>query len=76
MEMKLIELVNKYLNEEINDSNQMSNLKSLGLDSMSSIELLVNIEKEFNIQIPDTMLTPATFENFENLKNSILDVID
>jgi acyl carrier protein len=36
-------------------------LGKLGLDSMAAIDLLLDLEKEFQIQIPDSLLTAEAF---------------
>ncbi|MDX3225229.1 phosphopantetheine-binding protein [Streptomyces sp. ME19-01-6] len=37
------------------------NLAAVGLDSMASVELLLELEKTFAIEVPDELLQPATF---------------
>ncbi|WP_207696112.1 acyl carrier protein [Enterococcus sp. DIV0212c] len=76
MEKKIIMIVNKFIQEEIKDSNKNLKLRDLGMDSMASIELLIEIEKEFKIQIPDKYLTPDTFESFNNLKKAISNILN
>jgi acyl carrier protein len=41
---------------EVDDFDENSNFKSLGLDSLDTIELILAIEEKYNIQIPDTDL--------------------
>lgn len=38
-----------------------SNLPQLGLDSMSAINLLLDLEQTFNVVIPDELLVAETF---------------
>ena len=47
-------------------------LVELGLDSMSAINLLVDIEDSLGIVIPDAMLTAENFKTFQ----SLLDMVD
>lgn len=44
-----------------------SNLFSLGIDSMTVVGLVIAIEEEFGVQIPEDMLAANVFERFENL---------
>jgi acyl carrier protein len=37
-------------------------LRALGLDSMGTVDLLVDLEDAYGISIPDARLTPETFE--------------
>jgi acyl carrier protein len=36
-------------------------LAQLGLDSLGTVQLLISLEDEFQVSIPDEMLTPAVF---------------
>jgi acyl carrier protein len=37
-------------------------LRDLGIDSIEIVELIMVLEDEFNVEISDDLLTPATFE--------------
>jgi acyl carrier protein len=43
-------------------------LGSLGLDSMAAINLLLDLETAFGVQIPDELLSADTFETFASLE--------
>ncbi len=42
-------------------------LGKLGLDSMAAIDLLMDIESQMGVQIPDEMMTADTFETGNHL---------
>jgi acyl carrier protein len=42
-------------------------LKGLGLDSMAAVTLMLDIEDEFGVTIPDSALTADTFRTPQNL---------
>lgn len=42
-------------------------LGKLGLDSMASIDLLMDIESQFGVQIPDELMTVDTFSTGNHL---------
>lgn len=46
-------------------------LGRLGLDSMASIDLLMDIECQLGVQIPDELMTAETFETGNHLLNVI-----
>jgi len=46
-------------------------LGKLGLDSMASIDLLMDIESELGVQIPDEMMTADTFATGNHLLSVI-----
>jgi acyl carrier protein len=43
-------------------------LGGLGLDSMAAINLLLDLETTFGVQIPDDLLSADTFETFASLE--------
>lgn len=47
-----------YFEEEVDDNNSLTD--DLGMDSLDQVEICMGIEKEFNINIPDS--------EFENVK--------
>jgi acyl carrier protein len=51
--------------------NYSVELVQLGLDSMTVIALLVDMEKTFNIRFPDEMLVDATFRTPGTLKEAV-----
>jgi acyl carrier protein len=46
-------------------------LESLGLDSMSAIDLLLALEETFEIVFPDAMLTPEVFRSARSLESAV-----
>lgn len=48
-----------------------ADLVTLGLDSMSAINLLLDLEQEFGIEFPDAMLTDETFRTLSSLRTAI-----
>lgn len=56
----------KYLkpNEEVNPNQE---LRSLGLDSMSSIDLLFDIEDTYGVTVPEEYMTEETFSTAQSL---------
>ncbi len=54
VEKKVIDLVVDKLNvEESEVTREASFLNDLGADSLDTVELMMNFEKEFNMSIPD-----------------------
>jgi acyl carrier protein len=42
-------------------------LRELGLDSMVAVALLLDLENEFGVTLPDSSLRPETFESANHL---------
>lgn len=54
IEVKVKEIVAEKAECEISEVNEQTNLEeTLGMDSLDRVELLMEIEKEFGITIPD-----------------------
>lgn len=74
----LIEICcNVFRNEEISkDMIDCVDFESdLGMDSITFITLLVDIEDRFEIMIPDEMLLAENFSNIENIASIIFEQI-
>jgi acyl carrier protein len=48
-----------------------TDLGALGLDSMSAIRLLLDLEQTFGILFPDALLTAETFRTASTLENAV-----
>ena len=46
-------------------------LSEMGLDSMSAVNLLLELEEKFQIQFPDSMLNSETFASAISLRSAI-----
>lgn len=51
-------------------------LLAAGLDSMSAISLLLDLERAFSVAFPDTMLNPETFRTGESLRAAIRQLVE
>ena len=65
----IIEELKKYIETNILSAtvriNADSNLQQAGIDSFSTVEIILFIERRFGVMIPDEKLVP---ENFRTLK--------
>jgi diaminopimelate decarboxylase len=48
-----------------------TNLRAVGLDSMTTVEILVRLEEAYNIRIPDEALQPETFRTPGDLWSAV-----
>jgi acyl carrier protein len=51
-------------------------LVDLGLDSLNTVEILVRMEEEFNVQFPDEDLTVDTFASVGSLWSVLSALVD
>ncbi|CAN2253913.1 Acyl carrier protein [Bacillus subtilis] len=70
MESEFLEILNNYITEGV-EANLTTSLKDLGLDSMASIDLLLELEDQFNVSFPDELLTEETFETGQRLLDAL-----
>ena len=71
---KLIEIINKYspnllVIEDITD--ELDLVEDLGMDSMSFVQLVIDIEAEFKIEFPDEKLLIDYIKKIKNLRECI-----
>ena len=50
-------------------------LEKLGLDSMSAIDLLLNLEQTFEVVFPDEMITAETFRTATTLQEAVKSLV-
>jgi acyl carrier protein len=50
-------------------------LPDLGLDSMSAIELVIDIEETFGAQVPEELLVRETFATFGSLESVVRSMV-
>ena len=53
------------------DINYDMELSKLGMDSMTAVAVLLDMEKAFNIRFPDEMLVEGTFRTAGKLREAI-----
>ncbi|QMU69784.1 phosphopantetheine-binding protein [Streptacidiphilus sp. P02-A3a] len=51
-------------------------LRDLGLDSMETIQLLLDLESRFEVTFPDELLTAETFATVGGLWTAVSDLLD
>jgi acyl carrier protein len=52
-----------------------TNLKQAGIDSFSTVEIILFIERKFGVSIPDEKLIPDNFKTIESLAAIVLDMM-
>lgn len=69
---RIIQLINKSLKEvSVTENMENIDLGAIGLDSLTFVQLIVNIEDEFNCKIPDSKLILSQM----NTVNKIFDIL-
>jgi acyl carrier protein len=73
MDVQLETIVRRYLVlvPEGQDVPRETELSALGLDSMSALTLLLELEEKFGISFPDSLLNATTFRSARSLENVI-----
>jgi acyl carrier protein len=52
-----------------------TNLKQAGIDSFSTVEIILFIERKFAVTIPDEKLIPDNFESLQSLAAIVLELM-
>jgi acyl carrier protein len=69
---KFEEVLHRHLRStKANAINYGTELSQLGLDSMTAVAVLLDMEKAFNIRFSDDMLVEGTFRTAGKLKEAI-----
>jgi acyl carrier protein len=67
LEQQLVTLISERLLETSADFNADSNLYETGLDSMAIMQLLILLEQEYGVTIPDNDLSRHRLSSVRNL---------
>jgi len=71
------EVLRRHLRSAKADSiNHDVELAQLGLDSMTAVAVLLDMEKTFNIRFPDDMLVEGTFRTAGRLKEAVQQLLE
>jgi acyl carrier protein len=52
-----------------------TNLKQAGIDSFSTVEIILFIERKFGISIPDEKLVPDNFKTIRALTSTVVELM-
>jgi acyl carrier protein len=58
------------INEEISDTDYLVNF-GLGVDSVSSLEFVVALEKEYGLEIDESEITPDILKNINSISDYV-----
>ena len=77
VEETLLQIGREYLFlEDENALTLESDLAAMGLDSMNTIQMLLDIEAAFGVTIPDNMLTRENFTSLSTLSSVLHKLIE
>lgn len=71
LEQQLVTLISERLLETQPGFDADSNLYEAGLDSMALMQLLILVEEEYGVSIPESALTKQNFSNIRHLAGLI-----
>lgn len=75
----IIEEIKKYIEKNILAENVQidaaTNLKQAGIDSFSTVEIILFIERKYGVVIPDEKLIPENFETLQALSATVQELM-
>lgn len=72
MEEKIIEIIEKISDyKNLKENREIDLLENEILDSLAFIELITNLEDEFNIEIQPTQVAPDTWRSVTSIINLV-----
>lgn len=71
--------IKKYIQDNILAHNihidASTDLKQAGIDSFSTVEIILFIERKFGVAIPDEKLVPGNFKTLQSLAATVLELL-
>ena len=75
MEERIIEIIENLTGfKNLKDNKDIDLLENEILDSLAFIELITNLEEEFDIEIQPTQVSPDTWRKIENIVKMVEDL--
>ncbi|MEO6251824.1 MAG: acyl carrier protein [Ferruginibacter sp.] len=75
----ITEEIKKYIEKNILEEavhiDATTNLKQAGIDSFSTVEIILFIERRFGVSIPDEKLLPDNFKTLQALAATVQELI-
>lgn len=72
-----VDLIKQYVDRDITeDVGESSTFDSIGINSITCIEILVDIEDMYGIEIPETLINETLFETLQAMYGVIKELID
>ena len=72
-----IELIKQYVDGDIAEQlSGDSTFVSIGISSIKCIEILVDIEDMYDIEIPETLINETLFESLQTMYGVLKEIID
>lgn len=75
----IIEEIKKYVQQNILAESvcidASTNLKQAGIDSFSTVEIILFIERRFGVSIPDEKLLPENFKTLQSLAATVQELM-
>ncbi len=67
---------NGRLSASISDLSDDSDLYGAGLTSLATVSVMLALEDEFDIEIPDNMLSRKTFESISSIVDTVNELVE
>lgn len=75
----IVEEIKKYIEENIISGDvkltPATNLQNAGIDSFSTVEIILFIERKYGVVIPDHKMSPDNFRTLEALSKTVHELI-
>ena len=75
----IIEGIKKYIEKNILSADvkidAATDLKQAGIDSFSTVEIILFIERQYGVMIPDEKLIPANFKTLQALAATVQELL-
>ncbi|MDE6233506.1 MAG: hypothetical protein K2M60_09220 [Lachnospiraceae bacterium] len=73
---RYVKVLRNYINSEIKEDDIMElNMEELGIDSFKSIQLLIDLEVEFDVEFTDSMLSMELFVSARSLYDGLNQIL-
>ena len=75
IEQELLDFLGKHLLAKNIEYNVDTELSNIGIDSLSTVEILLFIERRFRVMIPDEQLDRKTLRSVSTIARSVYSIL-
>jgi len=73
---KYVDILRQFTTQEFKEGQLNETMADLGINSFNAIEIMIAIEVEFNVEFPDSLISPELFISPRTLYEGLMTVID
>ena len=73
---RYVDILSQFIKQECAEIQLDESMLNFGINSFDVIEILVALEAAFNVEFPDSLISPELFDSPQTLYNGLLTILN